>query len=69
MKEFNDLKTRGVEDALIAVTDGLNGIPEALSAVFPDTSLQTCVAHLIGNSLDYAGRDKRRELAKALTPI
>ncbi|MGF6451979.1 IS256 family transposase [Pseudomonas sp. ILQ215 TE3946] len=69
MKVFNDLKTRGVEDVLIAVTDGLKGMPEALSAVFPDTTLQTCIVHLIRNSLDYAAWDKRRELAKALKPI
>lgn len=69
MKVFNDLKTRGVEDVLIAVTDGLKGMPEALSAVFPDTTLQTCIVHLIRNSLDYAALDNRRELAKALKPI
>ncbi|WP_256662045.1 IS256 family transposase [Pseudomonas sp. S150] len=69
MKVFNDLKTRGVEDVLIAVTDGLKGMPEALSAVFPETTLQTCIVHLIRNSLDYAAWDKRRELAKALKPI
>ncbi|MFJ3451797.1 IS256 family transposase [Pseudomonas sichuanensis] len=69
MKVFNDLKKRGVEDVLIAVTDGLKGMPEALSAVFPETTLQTCIVHLIRNSLDYAAWDKRRELAKALKPI
>ena len=69
MKVFNDLKTRGVEDVLIAVTDGLKGMPEALGAVFPKTTLQTCIVHLIRNSLDYAAWDKRRELAKTLKPI
>ncbi|MFJ4349262.1 IS256 family transposase [Pseudomonas sp. NPDC089401] len=69
MKVFNELKTRGVEDVLIAVTDGLKGMPEALSAVFPGTTLQTCIVHLIRNSLDYAAWDKRRVLAKALKPI
>lgn len=69
MKVFNDLKTRGVEDVLIAVTDGLKGMPEALSAVFPETTLQTCIVHLIRNSLDFAAWDKRRALAKALKPI
>ena len=69
MKVFNDLKTRGVEDVLIAVTDGLKGMPEALSAVFPETTVQTCIVHLIRNSLDYAAWDKRRALAKALKPI
>ena len=47
MKVFNDLKTRGVQDILIAVTDGLKGMPEALGAVFPATTLQTCIVHLI----------------------
>lgn len=68
MKVFNDLKIRGIEDVLIAVTDGLKGMPEALSAVFPEATLQTCIVHLIRNSLDYAPWDKRRELAKALKP-
>jgi len=49
MKVFNDLKTRGVADILIAVTDGLKGIGEALGAVFPATTLQTCIVHPIRN--------------------
>lgn len=50
MKVFNDLKTRGVNDILIAVSDGLKGIGEVLGAVFPATTLQTCIVHLIRNS-------------------
>ena len=69
MKVFNDLKTRGVADILIAVTDGLKGIPEALAAVFPATTLQTCIVHLIRNSLDYASWKDRKALAAALKPI
>jgi putative transposase len=69
MKVFNDLKTRGVTDILIAVTDGLKGIPEALGAVFPATTLQTCIVHLIRNSLDYASWKDRKQLAAALRPI
>jgi len=69
MKVFNDLKTRGVEDILIAVTDGLKGLPEALEAVFPATTLQTCIVHLIRNSLDYASWKDRKPLAAALKPI
>ena len=69
MKVFNDLKTRGVADILIAVTDGLKGIPEALGAVFPATTLQTCIVHLIRNSLDYASWKDRKVLAAALKPI
>jgi putative transposase len=69
MKVFNDLKTRGVGDILIAVTDGLKGMPEALGAVFPATTLQTCIVHLIRNSLDYASWKERKTLAAAIRPI
>ncbi|MBL0395311.1 IS256 family transposase [Ramlibacter monticola] len=69
MKVFNDLQTRGVGDILIAVTDGLKGMPEALSTVFPATTLQTCIVHLIRNSLDYAGWKERKTLAAAIRPI
>ncbi|MGL6111622.1 MAG: IS256 family transposase [Rubrivivax sp.] len=69
MKVFNDLKTRGVSDILIAVTDGLKGIGEALGAVFPATTLQTCIVHLIRNSLDYASWKDRKLLAAALRPV
>src|SRR5208282_3204724 len=69
MKVFNDLKTRGVNDILIAVTDGLKGMPEALGAVFPATTLQTCIVHLIRNSLDFASWKERKPLAAALRPI
>jgi len=69
MKVFNDLKTRGVADILIAVTDGLKGMAEALGAVFPATTLQTCIVHLIRNSLDYASWKDRKALAAAIRPI
>jgi len=69
MKVFNDLKTRGVADILIAVTDGLKGMAEALEAVFPATTLQTCIVHLIRNSLDYASWKERKALAAAIKPI
>lgn len=45
----------GYGDILVAITDGLKGIPKALVAMFPATKLQTCIVHLIRNSLDYAG--------------
>jgi transposase-like protein len=69
LKVFNDLKTRGVADILIAVTDGLKGMGEALGAVFPATTLQTCIVHLIRNSLDFASWKDRKLLAAALKPI
>lgn len=69
MKVFADLKTRGCADILIAVTDGLKGMSEALMAVFPATTLQTCIVHLIRNSLDFANWKERKPLATALRAI
>ena len=65
MKVFNDLRTRGVLDILIAVTDGLTGMPTALEAIYPRTTLQTCIVHLIRNSLDYASWKDRKPLTAA----
>ena len=69
MKVFNDLRTRGCQDMLIAVTDGLKGMSEALAAVFPATTLQTCIVHLLRHSLDFANWKERKPLAVALRPI
>ena len=69
MKVFADLKARGCQDILIAVTDGLKGMSEALAAVFPATTLQTCIVHLIRHSLDFGNWKERKPLAMALRPI
>ena len=69
MKVFSDLKTRGCRDILIAVTDGLKGMSEALAAVFPETTLQTCIVHLIRQSLDFANWKERKPMATALRTI
>ena len=61
LKVVNDLKARGVNDILIAVVDGLKGFPEAITTVLPQTIVQTCIVHLIRNSLAFvAGRIVRR---------
>jgi putative transposase len=69
MKVFSDLKTRGCQDILIAVTDGLKGMSEALAAVYPQTTLQTCVVHLMRHSLEFANWKERKPMATALRPI
>lgn len=69
MKVFTDLKMRGCQDILIAVTDGLKGMEEALGAVYPQTTLQTCIVHLLRNSLDFANWKQRKPLAAALRAI
>lgn len=66
---MSELKNRGVNDILIAVVDGLKGFPEAINAVFPHTQIQTCIVHLLRNSMDYAGWKDRKAVAKALQPI
>lgn len=69
LKVFTDLKTRGCHDILIAVTDGLKGMEEALAAVFPRTTLQTCIVHLLRQSLDFANWKQRKPLAASLRTI
>ncbi|ABO54109.1 transposase, mutator type [Burkholderia vietnamiensis G4] len=69
LKVFNELKTRGCQDILIAVVDGLKGLAEAISAAYPRTTVQTCIVHLIRNSLEYASYKDRKALAAALRPI
>jgi putative transposase len=69
LRVMNELKTRGVSDILIAVVDGLKGFPEAITAVFPDTVVQTCIVHLIRNSTRLAAWKDRKALAQALRPI
>jgi transposase-like protein len=69
LKVFNDLKTRGVADILIAVVDGLKGLAEAIEVAFPATTVQTCIVHLIRNSLDYATWKDRKAVAAALRPV
>jgi putative transposase len=50
------------------VADGLKGMPEALQATFPATTLQTCIVHLIRSSLDYATSKDRKPLAASIKP-
>ena len=69
LKVFNELKNRGLDDVLIAVVDGLRGFPEAIEAVYPQAQIQTCVVHLIRNSLNFASWKDRKPLAAALKSI
>jgi putative transposase len=69
LKVFNDLKTRGLNDILIAVVDGLKGLADAINTVYPKATVQTCIVHLIRNSLDYTGWKDRKLVAQALRPI
>lgn len=66
---MNDLKVRGVEDVLIAVVDGLSGFPDAIEAAYPQALVQTCIVHLIRNSMAYASWKERKAIAASLKPI
>jgi putative transposase len=66
---MNELKHRGVEDILIAVIDGLKGFPEAITAVFAETQIQTCIVHLMRNSLSFCNWKQRRAVARELKGI
>jgi putative transposase len=69
MQVLTDLKTRGVRDILICCVDGLTGFPEAIEAIFPETTVQTCIVHLIRSSLKYVPRREREQVARDLKPI
>jgi transposase-like protein len=69
LKVFNELKTRGCQDILIAVVDGLKGLAGAIGTAYPRTTVQTCIVHLIRNSLEYASYKDRKSVAAALRPI
>ena len=69
LRVMAELKNRGVEDILIAVVDGLKGFPDAITAVFPQAQVQTCIVHLIRNSLDFVSYKDRKVVAAALRDI
>jgi putative transposase len=66
---LTEVKNRGVADCLIVVCDGLHGLPDAISAVWPKAVTQTCIVHLLRNSFRYASRRDWAAIAKDLRPI
>ena len=69
LRVMNELKNRGIADILVAVVDGLKGFPEAITAVFPQTVVQTCIVHLIRHSLEFVSWKDRKLMAPALKAI
>ena len=69
LKVMNELKNRGVQDVLIAVVDGLKGFPDAIHTVFPQAQVQTCIVHMVRNSLDYCSYKDRKAVAADLKTI
>ena len=66
---LNELKNRGLEDILILCADGLKGLPEAVEAVYPKATFQTCVVHLVRYSLGFVPYKDKRAVANDLKKI
>ena len=64
-----ELRNRGVRDVLIVCCDGLTGFPEAIEATWPQTTVQTCVVHLIRAAMRFVSYADRKAVAAALRPI
>ena len=69
LKVMNDLRNRGVADILIAVVDGLKGFAEAINSVFPKAMVQTCIVHLIRNSLSFVSWKDRKAILPSIKAI
>ena len=66
---ITELKNRGVTDVLVVCCDGLTGFADAIEAVWPNTTVQTCVVHLIRNSIRFCSWKDRKAVTRALKPI
>ncbi|SNR96470.1 Transposase, Mutator family [Haloechinothrix alba] len=66
---LTELKNRGVVDVCIVVCDGVKGLPEAITTVWPQALVQTCILHLIQNTFRCASRKYWEKMAKDLRPV
>ena len=66
---LTELRNRGLKDVLFVCTDGLSGFPEAIDAVFPQAVNQTCIVHLVRQSLRYLSWKERKSCASELRRI
>ena len=69
LQVVTELKNRGVQDIFVACVDGLKGFPEAIEAVFPATTVQLCIVHMVRHSLNYVSWKRRAEVAADLRRI
>ena len=69
LQVLTELKNRGVQDILIACVDGLKGFPQAIETVYPKTTVQLCIVHLVRGSLQYVSWKERRAVAQDLRAI
>lgn len=69
LTNLTEMKNRGLKDILIACTDNLTGMSQAIEAVYPKTEHQLCIVHQIRNSLKFVSYKHRKELVADLKPI
>lgn len=69
MTVLSDLKTRGVEDILIACSDNLTGLTKAIKGVFPETITKRCIVHQIRNSIKFVVTKDRKEFCQDIKEI
>lgn len=69
MTMLTELRNRGVRDVLITCCDGLKGLPDAVRTIWPDTTVQTCVVHLVRNSLRYASKKHWSTITRQMRAI
>jgi transposase-like protein len=69
MSMLTELRNRGVADVCIVCCDGLKGLPEAITATWPLATVQTCVVHLVRNSLRYASKADWAKITAGLKPV
>jgi len=69
LQVVTEMKNRGVQDIFIACVDGLKGFPEAIETVYPQTTVQLCIVHLVRNSLNYVSWKMRKQVADDLKRI
>jgi putative transposase len=69
LRVMTELQARGVQDVLFAVVDGLKGFPDAITAIFPHATIQTCIVHLLRHSLSFVSWKERRQVVPVLQAI
>jgi transposase-like protein len=69
MTMLTDLRNRGIADALIVCCDGLKGLPDAVRVTWPEATVQTCVVHMVRNSLRYASKKHWAAITKQMRSI
>jgi putative transposase len=66
---LTEIKNRGLQDILILCADGLKGLPEAVEALFPKATFQTCLIHIVRHSLNYVPYTEKKDVATGLKKI